>query len=243
MALDSKVNNQNRTSPSCEPDDKDNYSTEDEEEVLFELDEEAMAQLPHNLQGIMRRIHLERLQRLRIEQPNGRFRRQHKTTRPSRRYATAPSRLPPSQPWAFPSSYRGMQTRGFPRLVDMTWCRCAVCRSVRAIDNKCDVRALYGSGLSGMANFSNATLPDYTGASRLDTTAQIGENRRRSEPLLQKLRSSGTHHGYEADEDEKTWRQKENLYSKFCKKRTSTMWSLRNRMSRGFHTMNKIFRR
>ncbi|PLB38477.1 uncharacterized protein BDW47DRAFT_104901 [Aspergillus candidus] len=200
-----------------------------------------MAQLPHNLQGIMRRIHLEQLQRLRIEQPNVQFRRQHKTR--TRRYATAPSRFPPSQPRAFPSSYRGLEGRGFPRLVDMTWCKCAICRSVRAIDNKCNERALYGLGLSGMANFSNATLPDYKAASRLDATGQAGESRRRSEPLLQRLRTSGTHHEYEAEEDEKTWRQKENLYSKFCKKRTSTMWNLRNRMSRGFHTMSKIFRR
>ena len=241
MALDYKVNNRNRASPSSESDDKDNYSTEDEEELLFELDEEAMDQLPHNLQGIMRRIHLERLQRLRIEQPEVQFRRQHNA--PRRRYATAPSRLPPSQPRAYPSGFHELQDPGFPGLVDMTWCRCAVCRSVWAIDNKYGVRALYGTGLSGMANFSNATLPDYATTSRLDATGQAGENRRRSEPLLQTLRSSGTHHGYHADEDEKKWRQKKNLYFKFCRKRTSTMWNLRNRMSKGFHTMNKIFRR
>ncbi|PLN85736.1 hypothetical protein BDW42DRAFT_190521 [Aspergillus taichungensis] len=242
MALDYKASNQNWASPSSESDDKDNYSTEDEEEVLFELDEEAMAQLPLNLQGIMHRIHLEQLQRLRKEQPEVQFRRQHNTTR--RRYATVPSRLPTSQPQAYPSDFHGLQGREFPGLVDVIWCRCAVCQSVWAMDNKCGVRALYGTGLNGMANFSNATLPDYAAASRLDATGQIGDKRRRSEPLLQKLRSSGTHHGYHADkEEEKKWRQKENLYSKFCRKRTSTMWSLRNRMSKGFHTMNKIFRR
>ncbi|KAA8646409.1 hypothetical protein EYZ11_011141 [Aspergillus tanneri] len=42
----------------------DDYSTEDEEEVLFDLDETAMAELPHHLQNNMREIQLERACRL-----------------------------------------------------------------------------------------------------------------------------------------------------------------------------------
>ncbi|GFF41433.1 hypothetical protein IFM51744_04807 [Aspergillus udagawae] len=50
------------------------YDTEDEEEVVFDLDEHAMACLPHHLQQIMRELHMERLERLQRENPHFKFR-------------------------------------------------------------------------------------------------------------------------------------------------------------------------
>ncbi|KAF9893122.1 T-complex protein 1 subunit gamma [Aspergillus nanangensis] len=53
----------------------DGYSTEDEEEVLFDLDAEAMRQLHPHLQENMRKIHLERAHRLQREKNDLRTRR------------------------------------------------------------------------------------------------------------------------------------------------------------------------
>ncbi|GIK01726.1 hypothetical protein Aspvir_005764 [Aspergillus viridinutans] len=50
------------------------YDTEDEEEVVYDLDEHAMACLPHHLQQIMRELHMERLERLQRENPHFKFR-------------------------------------------------------------------------------------------------------------------------------------------------------------------------
>ncbi|KAF7163845.1 hypothetical protein CNMCM5623_008562 [Aspergillus felis] len=50
------------------------YDTDDEEEVVYELDEHAMACLPHHLQQIMRELHMERLERLQRENPYFKFR-------------------------------------------------------------------------------------------------------------------------------------------------------------------------
>ncbi|RHZ62976.1 uncharacterized protein CDV56_108980 [Aspergillus thermomutatus] len=50
------------------------YDTEDEEEVVYDLDEHAMACLPHHLQQVMRELHMERLERLQHENPHFKFR-------------------------------------------------------------------------------------------------------------------------------------------------------------------------
>ncbi|GIJ87909.1 hypothetical protein Asppvi_006822 [Aspergillus pseudoviridinutans] len=50
------------------------YDTDDEEEVVYDLDEHAMACLPHHLQQIMRELHMERLARLQRENPYFKFR-------------------------------------------------------------------------------------------------------------------------------------------------------------------------
>ncbi|EAW21266.1 uncharacterized protein NFIA_064300 [Aspergillus fischeri NRRL 181] len=50
------------------------YDTEDEEEVVYDLDEHAMACLPHHLQQVMRELHMERLERLQRENPYFKFR-------------------------------------------------------------------------------------------------------------------------------------------------------------------------
>ncbi|KAE8138438.1 hypothetical protein BDV38DRAFT_244652 [Aspergillus pseudotamarii] len=49
---------------------EDGYVTESEEEVLYSLDEVAMAALPLRLQENMRELHLERVQRLKREKSN-----------------------------------------------------------------------------------------------------------------------------------------------------------------------------
>ncbi|PKX88552.1 uncharacterized protein P174DRAFT_508124 [Aspergillus novofumigatus IBT 16806] len=49
------------------------YDTEDEEEVVYDLDEHAMACLPHHLQQVMRELHMERLERLHRENPYFKF--------------------------------------------------------------------------------------------------------------------------------------------------------------------------
>ncbi|GFF34970.1 hypothetical protein IFM58399_04054 [Aspergillus lentulus] len=50
------------------------YDTDDEEEVVYDLDEHAMACLPHHLQQVMRELHMERLERLQRENPYFKFR-------------------------------------------------------------------------------------------------------------------------------------------------------------------------
>ncbi|KAB8259176.1 hypothetical protein BDV32DRAFT_159423 [Aspergillus pseudonomiae] len=52
---------------------EDGYFTESEEEVLYGLDEVAMAALPLRLQENMRELHLERVQRLKREESNTPF--------------------------------------------------------------------------------------------------------------------------------------------------------------------------
>ncbi|KAB8078944.1 hypothetical protein BDV29DRAFT_152326 [Aspergillus leporis] len=54
---------------------EDGYSTEDEEDVLYDLDEIAMAQLPLHLQNNMREVHLERTRRLQRENNSTTFRK------------------------------------------------------------------------------------------------------------------------------------------------------------------------
>ncbi|KAF7117186.1 hypothetical protein CNMCM5793_005906 [Aspergillus hiratsukae] len=50
------------------------YDSDDEEEVVYDLDEHAMACLPHHLQQVMRELHMERLERLQRENPYFKFR-------------------------------------------------------------------------------------------------------------------------------------------------------------------------
>ncbi|EAW09860.1 uncharacterized protein ACLA_040760 [Aspergillus clavatus NRRL 1] len=68
-------NNAMQSSSYQQPSEAEDYTTEDEEEVVYELDERAMACLPERLREIMREIHRERLERVQRENPDFEYRR------------------------------------------------------------------------------------------------------------------------------------------------------------------------
>ncbi|PWY80347.1 hypothetical protein BO94DRAFT_157249 [Aspergillus sclerotioniger CBS 115572] len=57
---------------SCAWDTNRRYSMDDEEEVLYDLDEAALAQLPQHLQNNMRQLQLERLRKYHSQEPSPR---------------------------------------------------------------------------------------------------------------------------------------------------------------------------
>ncbi|KAE8367710.1 hypothetical protein BDV27DRAFT_123528 [Aspergillus caelatus] len=224
---------------------EDGYFTESEEEVLYSLDEVAMAALPLRLQENMREIHLERVQRLKREKSNTPFySSSYHTTSPVIWYKDSIATMEANQDRE-KSGRGGLPSSSSGQADWYLW------QSMREMD---DIRHMergtmamagpYSHSSSARFNLGNNLFSKHSTSTEEDIEAGYAGNRQSrskyiSQPTGTKARACVVH----AIEHIEAPHEGPNAHERFRQRGSSMISAMRGRVRKSIHRMSKVFKK
>ncbi|KAF7586645.1 hypothetical protein BBP40_008536 [Aspergillus hancockii] len=220
--------------------EEDGYTTDDEDEVLYDLDEVAMAQLPLHLQDNMRAIHLECTRRLQKESNSTTFRKKpYHVSLPAFWYRNTMARAAVKQDMA-DSGYGGLPDLN-PEQVDWNSCKRShvMCEEIHAQCDKITTVDYYSYRSSTFFGTGNDLFWEHS----TSTEGEIGSGSAYDKRSSTKYLSESTRAESHTNEGNGVFHDERKVRSRIQQRSPSMITVMRGRVRKSIQRISRVFRK